>query len=169
MTEQSNRILVAIWVVFCTSLSIQGSQWQSPLSGTSGNDRIMHEQNVPSVTLDSFGNWSPDTISLGESSTISISVKGSKDLPHVTTVTLSFGATVSDGTANFEITPADSHAGNTFSFSIGPGETKVVTARYRVKSFARAPRIHAMCDITVKGPAVTGGSPQTSAGELWIR
>ena len=169
MEERGNWILGTICLAFCFSLSIQTSWGQSSFSAASSTGQRPDEQKVPSVVLNSFGSWSPDTIRVGESSTISISVTASKAVPGITKVTLNFGSTASDGTANFAVTSADSGTEDAFSFAIGPGEIKTVTAKYYVKSFTRAPRIHAMCDMSVEAPGVGSGSPQTSASELWIR
>lgn len=169
MAERRNWILGTICLALCFGLSIQASDGQSSFSVASRKGQKPDEQKVPSVTLNSFRSWGPDTIRVGESSIISISVTASKVLPGITKVTLNFGFTVSDGTANFATTPADSRTEDAFSFAIGPEETKTVTAKYHVKSFTGAPRIHAMCDMTVEAPGVGSGSPQTSASELWIR
>ena len=169
MAERRNWILGTACLALCFSLSIQTSWGQSPFSVTSSKAQNPDEQKVPSVTLNSFSSWSPDTIRVGESSTIAISVTASKVLPGITKVMLNFGATISDGTADFGVTGADSGTEDAFSFAIGPEETKTVTTRYYVKRFTRAPRIHAMCDMTVESPGVGSGSPQTSASELWIR
>ena len=157
-------ILGTIWLALCFGLSIQAND----IRDASSKEQTTEEQKVPSVTLNSFRSWSPDTIRIGESSTISISVTASKDLPRVTKVSLNFGFTNSAGSANFVVTGTDSTE-NAFSFAIGPEETKTVTAKYYVKSFTGAPRIHAMCDMSVEAPGVGSGSPQTSASELWIR
>lgn len=169
MARRHTGILGTICLALCFGLSIQSSDGQSPFSDESSKEQTTQEQQLPNVTLNSFRSWSPDTIRVGESSTISISVTGSKTLPGITKVTLNFGSTASDGTANFAITSAESVTEDAFSFAIGPDETKTVTAKYHVKSFTRAPRIHAMCDMTVEAPGVGSGSPQTSASELWIR
>jgi hypothetical protein len=162
-------ILGTICLAFCFGLSIQASDEQSPFRDAVIKEQTIQEQKVPYVTLNPFESWSPDTIRVGGSSTISISVRASKDLPHDTKVTLNFGFTTSAGMANFAITPTDSRAENAFSFAIGPEETKTVTATYKVESFTGLPRVQAMCEITVAAPAVGSGSPQTSASELWIR
>lgn len=169
MARRHTGILGTICLALCFSLSIQTSWGQGSFSVASSKGQKPDEQKVPSVTLNSFRSWTPDTIRLGESSTISISVTASKVLPGITKVTLNFGFTISDGTADFAVTSADSSTDDAFSFAIGPEETKTVTAKYYVKRFTRAPRIHAMCDMSVEAPGVGSGSPQTSASELWIR
>lgn len=169
MASRHTWILGTICLALCLSLSIRTSWGQSSFSVASNKGQKPDEQKVPAVILNSFRSWSPDTIGMGGSSTISVSVTASKALPGITKVTLNFGSTASDGTANFAITSADSGTEDAFSFAIGPGETKTVTAKYHVKSFTRAPRIRAMCDMTVEAPGVGSGSPQTSASELWIR
>jgi len=106
---------------------------------------------------------------MGGTSTISISVNASTDVPTDTQVTLSLGATVSNGTAQFTITPAEPAAENQFSFLIGPGGRKTVIAKYTVTTFSGSPNVQAQCNMSVAGPVVASGSPQTSVSALWIR
>jgi len=169
MARRHTWILGTICLALCFGLSIQASDGRSPSRDAVSKEQTIQEQKVPYVTLNPFESWNPDTTGIGGSSTISISVRASKDLPRVTKVTLNFGFTTSAGMANFAITPTDSRTENAFSFAIGPEETKTVTAKYKVESFTGLPRVQAMCDMTVAAPAVGSGSPQTSASELWIR
>lgn len=168
MARRHTWILGTICLALCFGLSIQASDGQSPFRDAGSKEQTTQEPKIPNVTLDPFGSWSPDTIGIGGSSTISISVRASKDLPRVTKVTLNFGFTNSAGTANFAVTGTDSTE-NAFSFAIGPEETKTVTAKYKVESFTGLPKVQAMCDMTVEAPGVGSGSPQTGASELWIR
>ncbi len=123
----------------------------------------------PYVQLNPFGSWTPDTITRDGAAVIAISLSASGDVPEGTQVTLSFGATVSNGAAGFTITPAEPVAENQFTFSIGPNGQKTITAKYVASNVTGSPDVKAICDMSVPAGITARQSPQTSSSELRIR
>ena len=152
------------WYSFYT-IAVQSCPIANTLLDTGSNEDMVSV--APFVRLNALGNWSPDTISNTSqaSASISISVNASSDFSGQ--VTLSFGVSVSNGTATFNITPAQ---GLAFSFSLGNNEGKTVTAVYNPASATGSPDVQAVCALGVPagGPQALG-SPQTSTSVLRIR
>ncbi len=124
---------------------------------------------MPFITLNAFGNWNPTSITSTQSSDIIISVNASNDVPASTSVTLSFGASVSSGsTASFSIAPPS--GGTPFTFTIGPGGSQSVTARYSLTNFTGTPDVKAVCNMTVNTQGVSANpASQTSTSILQVR
>jgi hypothetical protein len=134
-------------------------------AGSSGDSVFV----APFVTLNPFGNWDPDTISPSGVANISISLHASQDVPAGTSVSLSFGVTVSNGSAQLTATPADPPQENPFSFTVGPSGQRTITVKYDPGSVTGAPNVRAMCNMSVGGSIVAIGNPQTSMDVLRIR
>ena len=152
-------------IVLLFSLSMQTS-WGHMSVITPALSKAAEE---PRVQLNSFGNWTPDTIARDGAAVIAISVSASNDVPEGTQITLSFGATVSNGAAGFSITPAEPVAENQFTFTIGPNGQKTITAKYVANDVTGTPDVKAICDMSVPAGITASQSPQTSSSELRIR